>query len=205
MGNPVESCALRRRPRLRPSTPRPIEQSLPTLLLGLALAGGTWAQVPQVAPTRLPVGTEIRVDGLLDEEVWKDAAVLGSLTQVEPVEGAAPSRPTEVRLAYDSDFIYLGILCHDEPGEVRARQRDRDAFVEFDDVVEFWFDTFHDKRFAFWFQIAAGGSRGDALGPSNRRLGDRQRSEGALNGRQEEMPCYGLSRSIVYSVEPSCD
>jgi hypothetical protein len=163
LGNPVESYALRRLHSLRPSTLRPIEKFLPTLMLGLALAGAAGAQAPQTAPTRLPEGTEIRVDGLFNEAVWKDAAILGSLTQVEPVQGAAPSRPTEVRLAYDADFIYLGITCFDEPEEVRARQRDRDANVEFDDVIQFWFDTFHDKRFAYWFQVSAGGSRGDAL------------------------------------------
>ena len=39
----------------------------------------------------------------------------------------------------------------------------RDAFIRYDDVVELWFDTFFDQRYAFWFQITAGGSRGDAL------------------------------------------
>ena len=32
-----------------------------------------------------------------------------------------------------------------------------------DDRVEFWFDTFHDRRNAYWFQIGAGGAKGDAL------------------------------------------
>jgi Domain of unknown function (DUF5916) len=121
------------------------------------------AQEARVAPLRLESGTEVSIDGVLDEPFWATATELGPLTATEPVEGVKPARPTDVRLAYDSDSFYVGIVCHDDPEQVRARQMDRDAFVRFDDVVELWIDTFHDHRFAFWFQITAAGSRGDAL------------------------------------------
>ena len=104
----------------------------------------------------------MQVDGELDEPFWANAARLGPLTSTEPIDGARPTYPTEVRMAFDAEHLYLGIVCHDDPAEVRALQRRRDAYVRYDDVVEFWFDTFADQRFAFWFQISAGGSRGDA-------------------------------------------
>ncbi|MFT5052308.1 MAG: hypothetical protein ACI8QZ_003741 [Chlamydiales bacterium] len=132
-------------------------------VLGLVLAAGLHAQEPQVAPLRLDAGTKIDVDGVLDEAFWARAPHLGDLTVTAPVEGAQPTYPTEVLLAYDSDAFYIGIVCHDDPTEVRARQMDRDAFVRYDDVVELWFDTFHDRRFGFWFQMTAAGSRGDGL------------------------------------------
>ena len=112
---------------------------------------------------RVPEGTRVQVDGELDEPFWANAARLGPLTSTEPIDGARPTYPTEVRMAFDAEHLYLGIVCHDDPAEVRALQRRRDAYVRYDDVVEFWFDTFADQRFAFWFQISAGGSRGDAL------------------------------------------
>jgi hypothetical protein len=83
--------------------------------------------------------------------------------QVAPVDGAAPTYDTEVLVAHDADFLYVGLVCHDRAEDVRARQMDRDAFVRYDDVVELWFDTFADARSAFWFQITPAGSRGDAL------------------------------------------
>ncbi len=147
-------------------------------LLLACLAGHARASAPgqvapvQVAPgqgppvygvTRLVAGESVRVDGRLDESLWERAERLSPLTLTEPVQGAAPSHPTDVRLAFDADFLYVAIRCYDDPSQVRARQMDRDAFVRFDDVVEFWLDTFHDSRFAFWFQMTAGGSRGDAL------------------------------------------
>jgi hypothetical protein len=112
---------------------------------------------------RVPEGTQVVVDGELDEPLWAQAARLGALVATEPIDGAEPTHPTDVRMAYDSENLYVGVVCHDDPSDVRALQRQRDAFVRYDDVIEMWFDTFDDQRFAFWFQISAGGSRGDAL------------------------------------------
>ena len=115
------------------------------------------------------------IDGVLDEALWSEAARIGPLTQVLPIEGADPTVATDVRLTYDRDTVYVGILCRDDPAEVRARQMDRDAFVRYDDVVELWFDPFASERFAYWFQITPGGSIGDALsrttGPRSTRTG----------------------------------
>ena len=114
-----------------------------------------------VRPVAGPSGPVI--DGVLDEPLWSEAASIGPLTQVLPIEGAAPSVATDIRLTYDRDTVYVGIVCRDDPAEVRARQMDRDAFVRYDDVVEVWFDPFASERFAYWFQITPGGSIGDAL------------------------------------------
>lgn len=103
------------------------------------------------------------LDGRVDEEMWQRAPLIGPLTQVEPIPGGPVSHPTEVRIAYDSKFLYVSLVCFDDPSEVRGRQADRDANIQYDDVVEMWFDTFADERSAFWFQITPAGSRGDAL------------------------------------------
>lgn len=164
---------LRRRPG---STPRSrahcgsalLQGTFWGLLLTLLVPSTARAQTPadrrpSVAPTRLSAGQGIEIDGRLDEPAWTQAAQIGRLTQVQPIEGARPTKQTRVRLAYDSDFLYLAIECFDDPEVIRARQMDRDANVRFDDVVEWWIDTFDDQRFAFWFQITPAGSRGDAL------------------------------------------
>ena len=86
-----------------------------------------------VRPVSGPSGPVI--DGVLDESLWSEAARIGPLTQVLPIEGADPTVATDVRLTYDRDTVYVGILCRDDPAEVRARQMDRDAFVRYDDVA----------------------------------------------------------------------
>ena len=112
---------------------------------------------------RVPQGHQMKLDGRVDPDEWAPAGMLGSLTQVRPVEGVVPSHQTQVYFLQDGTTLHVGIVCLDEPEQVRARQMDRDAFVRFDDVVEMWFDTFRDQQSAYWFQITAGGSRGDAL------------------------------------------
>ena len=127
-------------------------------LVALLGVGRLAAQKPSVAPTRLADGQKIRIDGRFSDQAWQGAAELGPLTQVDPIEGARPAKPTRVRFCYDADDLYLAIECFDDPQKVRARLMERDIRLDPDDRVEFWIDTFNDQRFAFWFQIGAAGA-----------------------------------------------
>ncbi|MEM9799219.1 MAG: carbohydrate binding family 9 domain-containing protein [Planctomycetota bacterium] len=118
---------------------------------------------PTARVVRLSTEGSIRIDGRLDEPGWEEATRIGPMTQVLPLEGGPMTRETDVRITYDADTVYVGLICYDDPEEIRARQMDRDAFVRFDDVVEMWFDPFASDRFAYWFQVTPGGSLGDAL------------------------------------------
>lgn len=40
------------------------------------------------------------IDGKLDDEIWKQAAILKDFYQVQPGDNIAPSKPTEVLLGY---------------------------------------------------------------------------------------------------------
>jgi len=108
------------------------------------------------------------IDGVLDDEVWEQATPIGELVQVVPLQGVAPTERTEVRFLHDKDKLYIGIRCFDrEPDKIITTTRLRDAFLDTDDRVELVFDTFLDRRNAFFFQMNAGGSRGDALITNN--------------------------------------
>ena len=122
-------------------------------------------RVPRLQVPRLPEGVEApRIDGVLDELAWGEAALIEELVQVEPLAGGRPSQRTQVLLTYDSKNIYLAARCFDtEPHEIRATQRRRDARLDPDDRIEFVIDPFLSRRNAFWFQVGAGGSMGDAL------------------------------------------
>lgn len=133
-------------------------------------------QRPQAHIARLPEGIQPPViDGHLEDPAWERATPLSELRQVEPLEDAEPSECTEVHLLYDSRAIYVRLLCHDrEPGAIRDSQMKRDANLDPDDRVEVLFDPFLDRRNAFWFQIGAGGSMGDALISKNGSRFDKQ-------------------------------
>jgi len=55
----------------------------------------------------------IVLDGALDEEVWRLAEPAAEFLQAEPHEGQPATELTEVRLAFDRDALYIGIVCHD--------------------------------------------------------------------------------------------
>src|SRR5260370_22024660 len=102
------------------------------------------------------------IDGKLDDEVWKNAAVLKDFYQVQPGDNIPPSRPTEVLLGYDSKFIYIGFHCYDEPDKVRANIPKRDQIFD-DDYVGILFDTFNDQRKAYEFDFNPLGVQADGI------------------------------------------
>ena len=89
------------------------------------------------APKRVKIprlaGT-VKLDGLLDEPVWKKAAVL------EPFyanDGSGPERErTTVRLWYDDQALYLGWTCKDV--DIQATLTNRDSKFWEEEVVEFF-------------------------------------------------------------------
>ena len=104
------------------------------------------------------------IDGVLDEPLWGRIPPLTGLRQVLPDTGAAASERTEVRLCFGPDELFVGVSCFDsEPALIRLVNMARDARLYADDRFELVFDTFNDDRNAFWFQMSAAGSRGDAL------------------------------------------
>src|SRR6185503_12292099 len=109
-----------------------------------------------------------RIDGLLDDAAWQLATPIGELTQLEPELGVPCSEKSDIRFAHDDHNLYMMVRCFDrEPDRIVNTTRTRDALLEVDDRVEIVFDTFHDRRNAFFFQINAGGSKGDALITNN--------------------------------------
>jgi hypothetical protein len=101
------------------------------------------------------------IDGKLDDEIWKQAAVLKDFYQIDPGENLPPSKPTEVLLGYDSKFLYIAFRCFDEPDKVRSTVARRDNIFS-DDYVGFFLDTFNDQRKAFEAFFNPLGIQGDA-------------------------------------------
>ena len=119
----------------------------------------TLAQTPEPAdsttaktPHRIHrIAGHVRVDAVLDEDVWQKALKLELNYEVNPGENISPPVKTEAWLAYDNSHLYLAIHAYDpEPSQIRACYSDRD-YIYTDDWVGFLFDTFNDERHAFVF------------------------------------------------------
>ena len=125
---------------------------------------------PQVEMVRSP--EPLVIDGQLDEAGWVNATVIDELTQVEPEEDGAPTQRTEVRLLYDSDFLYIGVRAFDDPDRIIANEMRHDSKFDSDDHIAFVIDTFHTQRNAYRMRVNPLGARSDGLIEASRDLGD---------------------------------
>jgi hypothetical protein len=104
------------------------------------------------APYRVPkVNSDVKVDAVLDEQVWEEALRMDLNYEVRPGENVPPPVRTEVLLAYDDTHLYCGFKAHDpDPSKICARICDRDNLWD-DDWVVLNLDTFNDQRRSFLF------------------------------------------------------
>ena len=115
------------------------------------------------AVTAVESEAAIVVDGALDEQVWRVAAPAADFVQAEPHEGAPATEITEVRVAFDSDALYIGVVCHD--GDARSaivNDIRKDFTAGEQDSFEVILDTFADRRNGFVFVVNPAGAKSDA-------------------------------------------
>ena len=104
----------------------------------------------------------ITLDGALDEDVWRAAAPAGDFIQAEPHEGLAATEQTEVRLVFDRDALYIGVICHDtDAAAVIINDIRKDFAAGEQDTFEVILDTFADRRNGFVFVTNAAGAKSD--------------------------------------------
>jgi hypothetical protein len=129
-----------------------------------AIADSQGAPPPTVTAALIGERESIRLDGTLDEPVWERADPATDFVQIDPDNGAPATEQTEVRVAFDAETLYLGVICHDsEPTKWLGYQRRRDEFLQSDDRFQWTIDTFLDGRSGYFFEMNPSGLMGDAL------------------------------------------
>jgi len=102
------------------------------------------------------------IDGKLNDNCWKTGDWSGNFTQWTPNEGAKPSQPTQLKILYDDKNIYVAIRAFDSvPEKINRKAGRRDDFIG--DMVGITFDSYHDHRTGFEFDISAAGQKADLL------------------------------------------
>src|SRR6267143_5676388 len=82
----------------------------------------------------------VHIDGVLDEDVWKQAALLTGFSQYRPVDSRPAEDSTQVLVFYAPDAIYFGIRAFEKHGNVvRATLADRDN-IGADDNIQILLD-----------------------------------------------------------------
>ena len=110
------------------------------------------------------VAEPIRLDGRLDEAVYRDVQPIAGFIQQVPDEGAPATEQTEAWLLFDDENIYIGVRCHDSapPSEWVANDMRRDTpQLRQNDTFAVIFDTFYDRRNGVAFYTNPLGARAD--------------------------------------------
>ncbi len=124
-------------------------------------AAGILTGRPSVAPTRTTAPP--RIDGRLDDAVWRAATRITAFVQQQPLDGAPATEETELYIAYDTENLYFGMHVHySDPVLVRANRSDRDQTFS-DDTITLYFDPFLDQQRAYVFSVNGYGVQGDAI------------------------------------------
>ena len=113
---------------------------------------------------RLLEGERISLDGILDEAVWDRATPATDFIQQDPVFGGTPTERTEVRILFDAERLYMGVLAFDsEPDRMLGNTMKRDEFLRADDRFMWSIDTFLDQQSGYFFEMNPSGLMADSL------------------------------------------
>ena len=110
---------------------------------------------------------KIKIDGIINEDVWKDAAEAGNFTEISPGDNVMPEVKTEAKVFYDDENIYFAFICYEKDmTSVRASISDRDRMYG-DDWVGPFINTYGDLKQGFETYVNPKGIQGDLLWSTN--------------------------------------
>ncbi len=137
------------------------------VVAALLMAGAAGADAGQAPVERLQVRatrTERAptIDGRLDEPEWMVAEPVGDFMQSDPGDGDPLTEPTQVRVLYDRDNLYISAYMYDrEPRGIVVGELLRDFDSHESDAFGLAIDPLNDRRNAFTFFTNPGAAKRD--------------------------------------------
>lgn len=121
------------------------------------------APVPKSLPAKRTT-TTLKIDGNLDEPVWKEATPATHFVEMRPTAGREEDSATRtvVYLLYDNTSVYVGGYCYERTRDSVSKElvgRDQVGSNDFAGVI---LDTYHDKINASGFYVTPLGEQYDA-------------------------------------------
>jgi hypothetical protein len=112
----------------------------------------------------IKLSAPLKVDGVLDEDVYKREQPFGGLVQAAPNYGAPSTEKSEIWVMYDDKYMYVTCKCYDaappEQWIVNEKRRDTGGLRN-NEHIGVLFDTFYDRRSGFAFYTNPLGARAD--------------------------------------------
>ncbi len=145
-----------------PSSPtRWLANALPLSIFTLVGLDTAHAAEQQLAAA--PADAPLAIDGVLDEPAWQSAPAGTGFWQRSPNEGDPPVYPTEFRVLYDDDNLYVGVRAYDDQPELIRDILSRRDQTSPADWIEVGVDAHNDQRTARVFALNPAGVQRDYL------------------------------------------
>ncbi len=127
----------------------------------------TGVKAAMVEPRILSIarsGSEITIDGVLDEAVWQQADMATDFWQRYPYDSSYSDLNTEVMVTYDDKFVYVGVTCHTEnQKEFVINSLRRDFRASGNDAFYFIINPFNDRMSGYYFGTSPYGVQSEAI------------------------------------------
>ncbi|HNW60103.1 MAG TPA: DUF5916 domain-containing protein [bacterium] len=137
---------------------------LATLLVLLPRTSSTQEAMKRTYTTQRITSAAPKIDGHLDDPCWNEGYWFDTYVQYMPVEGGEPSQPTNLKILYDADNLYVAIRAFDnEPGRIDRRAARRDQWSVAGDIVGLCLDSYFGHVSGFEFDISAAGTKVDLI------------------------------------------
>jgi hypothetical protein len=133
-----------------------------SICLGAGLPVALAQESAEKTPQRVPrINSEFEVDGVLNEDFWSDALVMGVNNEVRPGDNIPAPVETDMLLAYSDTHFLVAFKAYDpDPSKICAHLCDRDAMWD-DEWVVIGVDTYNDQRGGYEFAANPLGIQGD--------------------------------------------
>ena len=128
----------------------------------------------RVTVRAIRLSAPLRVDGRLDEVVYREYTPMSDFIQNEPLPGEAATEKTEVWVSFDEDNVYITVRAWEsQPDRMIVNQMRRDSLnIVQNENFAFAFDTFFDRRNSVVFNV----------NPLGGRMDGQNTNEGQYNG-----------------------
>jgi hypothetical protein len=151
----------------------PAEWSVGWIVLLLLVLPGTRVFGSEFQAVRL--SSSPTIDGVVDEAVWTEAAVVEGFVQITPSFGELSPFPSTVRVGISDRALFVSFILSDpEPDQIANAVTTRDGHLDHDDSVGVLIDTFHDRRTGYFFRTNLLGTQEDGRIANNGRTVDRR-------------------------------
>jgi hypothetical protein len=104
---------------------------------------------------------DVKIDGVLDESVWRELPYYDEFLVTEPDTLAETAHPTRARLFYSDKGLYIGVESDQPEDTIISRLSGRDFFPITRDSISITLDSSGTGRYGYWFEVGLGDSISD--------------------------------------------